>query len=170
MATETVHLRRRIQVLGRTHAIPEEESTTNLTTLDGTFDDSLHGTKESRNGIRPISFPIDYQSDSDSTGLSPASEDPKVDEHAALSAPPLSDTPIPRASDPRRDEASSRAWYEFDLSVVVALISPVGNWLTGGDHVKNALLLLLLIFYLHQIIERAFCDLTSIHPLLTFKI
>jgi hypothetical protein len=35
----------------------------------------------------------------------------------------------------------------------VALISPVGNWLTGGDHVKNLLLLLLLIYYLHQIIE-----------------
>ena len=48
---------------------------------------------------------------------------------------------------------SSRSWYEFDLSVVVALVSPIGNWLTGGDHVKNLLLILLLVFYLHQIIE-----------------
>jgi hypothetical protein len=49
----------------------------------------------------------------------------------------------------------SRAWYEFDLAVVVALVSPIGNWLTGGDHIKNLLLIALLIFYLHQIIESA---------------
>lgn len=48
---------------------------------------------------------------------------------------------------------TTRAWYEFDLAVVVALVSPVGNWLTGGDHVKNILIIILLIFYLHQIIE-----------------
>lgn len=47
----------------------------------------------------------------------------------------------------------SRAWYEFDLAVVVALVSPAGNWLTGGDHIKNILLIVLLILYLHQIIE-----------------
>ncbi|KAF9238459.1 hypothetical protein BU15DRAFT_88321 [Melanogaster broomeanus] len=47
----------------------------------------------------------------------------------------------------------SPAWYEFDLSVMLALVSPIGNWLTGGDHVKNLLLILLLVFYLHQIIE-----------------
>lgn len=50
----------------------------------------------------------------------------------------------------------SRAWYEFDLAVVVALVSPIGNLLTGGDHVKNLLLIVLLIFYLHQIIEGEF--------------
>ena len=47
----------------------------------------------------------------------------------------------------------SRAWYEFDLAVVVALVSPIGNLLTGGDHIKHLLLIALLIFYLHQIIE-----------------
>ncbi|TFK26929.1 hypothetical protein FA15DRAFT_754625 [Coprinopsis marcescibilis] len=52
-----------------------------------------------------------------------------------------------------RSPASSKAWYEFDLAVVVALVSPIGNWLTGGDHIKNLLLVFLLIFYLHQIIE-----------------
>lgn len=48
---------------------------------------------------------------------------------------------------------NSRAWYEFDLAVVVALVSPIGNWLTGTDHIKNLFLIVLLIFYLHQIIE-----------------
>ncbi|KAI6030021.1 hypothetical protein EDC04DRAFT_115255 [Pisolithus marmoratus] len=36
---------------------------------------------------------------------------------------------------------------------MIALASPIGNWLTGGNHVKNALLLFLLVYYLHQIIE-----------------
>ena len=48
---------------------------------------------------------------------------------------------------------SSCAWYEFDLAVVVALVSPIGNWLTGGDHIKNLLFIVLLIFYLHQLFE-----------------
>jgi hypothetical protein len=63
---------------------------------------------------------------------------------------------------------STRAWYEFDLSVVVALASPIGKWLTGGDHVRNILLILLLIFYLHQIIESMFGQLAlTISSLLT---
>ncbi|KAI6023388.1 hypothetical protein EDC04DRAFT_2574611, partial [Pisolithus marmoratus] len=42
----------------------------------------------------------------------------------------------------------------YDVAVTVALASPIGNWLTGGDHVKNALLLFpVLVYYLHQIIE-----------------
>ncbi|KXN83192.1 hypothetical protein AN958_01706 [Leucoagaricus sp. SymC.cos] len=50
-------------------------------------------------------------------------------------------------------ETPAKAWYEFDFAVVLALISPVGNWLTGGDHLKNVLFVALLVFYLHQIIE-----------------
>ena len=67
---------------------------------------------------------------------------------------------------------SSHAWYKFDLAVVVALVSPIGNWLTGGDHIKNLLLIVLLIFYLHQIIESTSLSsplplptLTDAHPL-----
>ncbi|KAF4590509.1 hypothetical protein EYR38_009810 [Pleurotus pulmonarius] len=60
----------------------------------------------------------------------------------------------PTRSDPQSPTSPSRrAWYEFDLAVVVALVSPVGSWLTGGDHVKNLLLVSLLIFYLHQVVE-----------------
>jgi hypothetical protein len=40
--------------------------------------------------------------------------------------------------------------------VLLALAPPTGNWLTGGDHVKDLLLLLLLVFYLHQIVEGAY--------------
>ncbi|KAI0742564.1 hypothetical protein C8Q80DRAFT_1108746 [Daedaleopsis nitida] len=47
----------------------------------------------------------------------------------------------------------SSSWTDLDLSIIVALVSPIGNWLTGGDHIKNIFLIILLIFYLHQIIE-----------------
>ncbi|KAJ7833007.1 hypothetical protein B0H14DRAFT_1170116 [Mycena olivaceomarginata] len=45
------------------------------------------------------------------------------------------------------------AWYKPSVPVLLALAPPIGNWLTGGDHVKDLLLLLLLVFYLHQIVE-----------------
>ncbi|KIY47289.1 hypothetical protein FISHEDRAFT_59769 [Fistulina hepatica ATCC 64428] len=50
-------------------------------------------------------------------------------------------------------EDAHRSWYHFDPIVFLALLSPVGNWITGGDHVKNILLLAFLVFYLHHIIE-----------------
>lgn len=58
----------------------------------------------------------------------------------------------PRSSSVAK-EKQSRTWADLEWSMVVALVSPVGNWLTGSDHVKNLFLLLLLIFYLHQLIE-----------------
>ncbi|KAJ6600352.1 hypothetical protein DFH09DRAFT_1355661 [Mycena vulgaris] len=44
-------------------------------------------------------------------------------------------------------------WYKPSIPVLIALAPPIGNWLTGGDHIKDLLLLLLLVFYLHQLIE-----------------
>ncbi|KDQ50571.1 hypothetical protein JAAARDRAFT_74103 [Jaapia argillacea MUCL 33604] len=44
-------------------------------------------------------------------------------------------------------------WTDLDLSIIVALVAPVGNWLTGTDHLKNLFLICLLILYLHQLIE-----------------
>ncbi|EAU87403.2 hypothetical protein CC1G_02162 [Coprinopsis cinerea okayama7 len=77
---------------------------------------------------------------------------PQLDTASLSVSPQASGTSGSRDSGPR-SPASSKTWYEFDLAVVVALVSPIGNWLTGGDHIKNLLLVVLLIFYLHQIIE-----------------
>lgn len=49
--------------------------------------------------------------------------------------------------------SSNSSWSGYDLSIIVALVSPIGNILTGSDHVKNILLLLFLIYYLHQLVE-----------------
>ncbi|KAJ6617181.1 hypothetical protein B0H10DRAFT_2034435 [Mycena sp. CBHHK59/15] len=51
------------------------------------------------------------------------------------------------------DPPAPPAWYQPSLPVLAALAPPIGNWLTGGDHVKDLMLLLLLVFYLHQVIE-----------------
>lgn len=94
--------------------------------------------------------PSDYESDSESS--EPTSASPQR-------PPPLGiDTSVPYEKDHSSSPTSpsTRAWYEFYLAVVVALVSPIGNWLTGGDHVKNLLLIILLIFYLHQIIESTY--------------
>ncbi|KAJ7832999.1 hypothetical protein B0H14DRAFT_3871739 [Mycena olivaceomarginata] len=50
------------------------------------------------------------------------------------------------------DTPAPHPWYKPSVPVLLALAPPIGNWLTGGDHVKD-LLLLLLVFYLHQIVE-----------------
>ena len=54
---------------------------------------------------------------------------------------------------PREPRHSSSSWWGLDLSIIVALVSPLGNLLTGGDHIKNVLLLLFLVYYLHQLVE-----------------
>ena len=62
------------------------------------------------------------------------------------------DTPLPGQLRSKA-EKKSRSWSDVDLSLIVALVSPIGNWLTGSDHIKNLFLILLLIFYLHQLVE-----------------
>ncbi|KAH9943668.1 hypothetical protein B0H21DRAFT_748473 [Amylocystis lapponica] len=66
-------------------------------------------------------------------------------------------TPAPPSANPRpsntRVAERSSSWADLDLSIIVAFVSPIGNWLTGGDHIKNLFLIILLIFYLHQLIE-----------------
>ena len=52
-----------------------------------------------------------------------------------------------------RSATKKSFWHDLDLSIIVAIVSPIGNWLTGGDYVKNILIIILLIFYLHQVIE-----------------
>ena len=115
--------------------------------------------------IAPSSF-TDYESLSDTSGTEndedkAGEEDehpggPEKHEDSNRMRPTVDTTNVHRRQ--TRDDSTpmsphSKAWYEFDLAVVVALVSPVGNWLTGGDHIKNLLLIVLLILYLHQIVE-----------------
>jgi len=50
-------------------------------------------------------------------------------------------------------DSDRSSWTDLDFSVLVVLLSPAGSWLFGHDHLKNLFVVLLLIFYLHQLIE-----------------
>ncbi|KJA26608.1 hypothetical protein HYPSUDRAFT_63850 [Hypholoma sublateritium FD-334 SS-4] len=163
-------LRKRIRVLERSHHASSPE--TKVRPLADLADITLsHGGKDD------LSPPLsDYESLSGSessegegsrssfSGSRSGSGSDRRRTRAARGAPsprrPSINTNIPPYSYQKGGSPSgsplspnSRAWYEFDLAVVVALVSPLGNWLTGTDHVKNLLLIVLLVFYLHQIIE-----------------
>ncbi|KAG1873821.1 hypothetical protein F4604DRAFT_756501 [Suillus subluteus] len=104
---------------------------------------------------RALSSPLDHESESESSEVS-GSDTPSPSVRPSARSPSFTPPHEENGSSERPPDVEpeiSKGWYEFDLSVILALVSPIGNWLTGGDHVKNILLILLLIFYLHQIIE-----------------
>ncbi|KAI9509918.1 hypothetical protein F5148DRAFT_678355 [Russula earlei] len=45
------------------------------------------------------------------------------------------------------------SWADSDLSIIIAVIVPLANWLTGTDQIKNLFLVLFLIVYLHQLVQ-----------------
>jgi hypothetical protein len=47
----------------------------------------------------------------------------------------------------------SSSWADLDISIIVAVIAPLVNWLTGSDQIKNLFLILFLIVYLHQLVQ-----------------
>ena len=98
-----------------------------------------------------------YDTDDEADGDADIPATTPQDDTAPLPRGPLSQPPSSSRKESRESHLS-RAWYEFDLAVIVALVSPIGNWLTGGDHVKNLFLILLLIFYLHHLIEGGSSD------------
>ncbi|KAI0752085.1 hypothetical protein C8Q74DRAFT_1308698 [Fomes fomentarius] len=110
-----------------------------------------HSDAEEEDGLQGSGSELEGESESASTGQEyhdalPTRPDVKGKAPAfayrrAPATPPVSTT------------KKSGFWTDLDLSIIVALVSPIGNWLTGGDHIKNLFLIILLIFYLHQIIE-----------------
>lgn len=141
-------LRRRMHILERAQSLSSIASSDTNSPVMTKAEDGADETAQSS--------PTDYETDSES------SDDMGHEGSDAPSKASAQPTPLPRidtsrqyadASSSSPVSASTRAWYEFDLAVVVALVSPIGNWLTGGDHIKNLFLVILLIFYLHQIIE-----------------
>ena len=47
----------------------------------------------------------------------------------------------------------SSSLADLDLSIIIAVIAPLVNWLTGSDQLKNLFLILFLIVYLHQLVQ-----------------
>ncbi|KAI0270663.1 hypothetical protein BC834DRAFT_818930 [Gloeopeniophorella convolvens] len=58
-----------------------------------------------------------------------------------------------KVQEPINELPRASSWADLDLSIVVALVAPIVNWLTGSDHLKNLFLILFLVIYLHQLIQ-----------------
>jgi hypothetical protein len=159
-------LRRRMNILGATHSTHalRLNTTGSLTSSDskGLSEISINEPQLSPIDDKGASSPSDYGTGSDLSDHEHDDSRAEVPDNPRAKGSPKRPHIDTSNLQPHKDRArpspmspNSRAWYEFDLAVVVALVSPIGNWLTGGDHVKNLLLIILLIFYLHQIIEGA---------------
>ena len=58
-----------------------------------------------------------------------------------------------RDNETSKDPSRSSSWADLDLSIIVAVIAPLVNWLTGSDQIKNLFLVLFLVVYLHQLVH-----------------
>ena len=54
---------------------------------------------------------------------------------------------------PVDDRPISSPWKDLDVSVVISLLTPLLSWTFGAEYVKNVLVALFLVYYLHQLIE-----------------
>ena len=58
-----------------------------------------------------------------------------------------------RPADERYDRNTSSPWKELDISVVISILTPLLSWAFGREYMKNVLVAILLVYYLHQLIE-----------------
>ncbi|KIY64608.1 hypothetical protein CYLTODRAFT_445888 [Cylindrobasidium torrendii FP15055 ss-10] len=147
-------LRRRMHVLERAHAA----NMSNHSSLSAQAGSPPY----SERGRRPaVVEDDDYVTDESASGSTEYS-DAEANTTQATSPPPsptmhkgvhFNDSEEDSLDELQRRATRKRKWYQFDMAVIIALISPLGNLLTGGDLVKNLVYVLLLLFYLHQVVE-----------------
>ena len=71
-----------------------------------------------------------------------------------------------RSADELHDHNSSSR-KELDISVVISILTPLLSWVFGREYMKNILVAIFLVYYLHQLIEGSYsCEMCS--TLLTF--
>ena len=61
-----------------------------------------------------------------------------------------------RPVDERYDRPPSSPWKELDISVVISILTPLLSWAFGREYMKNVLVAILLVYYLHQLIEGSY--------------
>jgi len=130
---------------------------------------STRATTTTEFGMGTVESPLKYRSNTGTSSQLPSpvssiDEGPEIEELRAMSdedesivvesarAEPMA--PKRRASMASRRRMSSTdssASDRMDIPLAVAMIPPLGTFLTGGDFLKDFLLLLLLFFYLHQV-------------------
>ena len=58
-----------------------------------------------------------------------------------------------RPVDEFRDRSTASPWKDLDVSVVISILTPLLSWAFGTEYVKNILVAIFLVYYLHQLIE-----------------
>ena len=58
-----------------------------------------------------------------------------------------------RPRDQVHDQATSSPWRDLDISVVLSILTPLLSWAFGREYMKNILVAIFLVYYLHQLIE-----------------
>ena len=72
-----------------------------------------------------------------------------------------------RPADELRDIPTPSPWKDLDISVVISILTPLLSWAFGREYMKNVLVAIFLVYYLHQLIEGSYTRETSL-TLLTF--
>ncbi|KAI0668936.1 hypothetical protein C8Q78DRAFT_1043830 [Trametes maxima] len=129
---------------------PSRQATVPSPLRNATFTRSAYGDDESESEAE------DSGSDEEFESALNGYKSPSPPPRPAADVKGKSRAPVPPLTRPASHKAPAKragSWADLDLSIIVALVSPIGNWLTGGDHIKNLFLIILLIFYLHQIVE-----------------
>jgi len=147
-------LRRRLGVLERAHSLSNhsDDSRNKQKAIATTSRDDHHAEETSGHSHSSLT---DYETYSDSSESEDSPDGVQTPVPEPRHATPASSGAARPDPPPYSLEPTSRAWYEFDLAVIAALVMPIGNWLTGGEHIKNVLVIMLILFYLHQVIEGA---------------
>ena len=56
-------------------------------------------------------------------------------------------------ADRPHERTTSSPWKDLDVSVVISILTPLLSWAFGTEYVKNVLVAIFLVYYLHQLIE-----------------
>ena len=58
--------------------------------------------------------------------------------------------------DEHYDLTISSPWRDLDISVVISILTPLLSWAFGREYMKNVLVAIFLVYYLHQLIEGSY--------------
>ena len=58
--------------------------------------------------------------------------------------------------DELQDHIVSSPRKDLDISVVISILTPLLSWAFGGEYMKNIIVAICLVYYLHQLIEGSY--------------
>lgn len=61
-----------------------------------------------------------------------------------------------RPADNLGDISTPSPWKDLDISVVISILTPLLSWAFGREYMKNVLVAIFLVYYLHQLIEGSY--------------